>query len=1482
MMRLLQLFLVLSSVVILAITSPFADALENNEHLVTKQLVAAKNPALCEESCRMDDNCEAFYILNPQESKVAAWPCYKLTKTMRTLVTTFPQAFFQSTKGCYGVKVHSASKKPDSSMKKTMHGEELRRRAVYLVDKQLVVTSKTLLTQSKQFIKGCSYSISLWVWIWNKTPKSQSFQAVFSSHETYPNVGNNRTLLPAIVYNVGQGRDKDKFFFSMARGRHSEDFLGIWAGKVKYQEWTHLAMTVEGNMMKLYQDGKFLDYLQLDFTVSTSTSKTSDGTEAEKRDDREIVQRCPVDNDHIMMTRCVEANATDNRKLEWGHLQKSLTPRIPNVVMWIGGSRKKEARMTGMLQDVLLFENTVLTAEDISLLIQDVRPATSHSSFNKLLEFYSEDHHAYGMCESRWHGNFYEMMAWRICPEEVCGEVCFTAAFLGQASLDAKVVSAMQTKLLMKGKNESSTAVDITEAQNGKNDKPTSVFIPDIGYIKPLDHRTIQMKHEKKASSLSLSIGKKMLKEAMKSLKLDYFIDVIEQQWDILQNKTLIKKSLEFLYEDNNNRTINNSTLLNAKIETDVVTARLQQWMMDHKQDGYYLQDREGKVQGLYKLAMSILQGQHAAQYFQAFNNSFSAWGSNATEMSQASLSLAAMMADEIFSNTAQNMEGDTAWNFEYYKHLSQPIFLALGNRMGIEGDIVAFSGKDVLKKLSEKGYTLPPIKAIKDCINTSFHHTVDSASSHEKILERIAQHSFPSFSSNNTSLFLDLLDKLIGENSVKSDHNNKAEIELSLSGKGVAWGKPLSGEASRKKQRASGLILSKSDNYLNFIRQKNVFDSFLSITGPKLQHALQHSTEAMDVINILKQGIEDDYFEAVYSESTSFVETENPTKGQANTLAAASYYFPIAQYVTAHYGISHAGVGVLEEVRLMVSKGKVQGYAGEDDSSHQLSEFDALAGDAEAQAWLGKKYFWGLGGLQRNEHMAREWFERAAAQNHPEGLYNLGCFYANGQGGVARDAPRAMEFFRRAANAEKPFFMAVNAVAQHYMSDKNERNYTLAKEYLLKAANMGSDDALFSLATIAREGLAGAVDIPLSVFYLSKASSNGHMRSLSFLSHGLYDANSWYSQFGREQLASLRNQVLLSALNRSTIQDEHSSSNQTNVSIKKESDFAFKNSSELWNNAIEFLTKKNGNAKLNKLSTKIPQQYNSSEPIHIVLRDGHVVKLPYPIGSSQISDGMQQHTDPEASLAILRYLSQMSYRTADLSHSALKAFIQEENKILAVKLFEEAADLGLASAQENSAFLFEKLREEICLNNSNSNTSNSDLDASSSCSQFFETLAMRRWLQLAKVGEPFALRKVAERILRNYQANGPHSISKSDSVTSMVSLSTTLNHSIDKPLAILQDFTVEHAVEFLAIAARMGSTESLVDLGWLIHDGVGNRTGNSSKAMEIFKIALQMETLGSYNILNSYLVQQRKESLGKFRNIHISSFFSYKLLNVP
>ena len=85
---------------------------------------------------------------------------------------------------------------------------------------------------------------------------------------------------------------------------------------------------------------------------------------------------------------------------------------------------------------------------------------------------------------------------------------------------------------------------------------------------------------------------------------------------------------------------------------------------------------------------------------------------------------------------------------------------------------------------------------------------------------------------------------------------------------------------------------------------------------------------------------------------------------------AVAAYYFPVTQYVTSHLGMVETGVGHLEDI--ILSEGDLLGHTGADDELQVHNEAEAEGGDPATQPWLGRKYFWGLGGLGPDIRTAR------------------------------------------------------------------------------------------------------------------------------------------------------------------------------------------------------------------------------------------------------------------------------------------------------------------------------------------------------------------------------------------------------------------------------------------------------------------------------------------------------------------------------
>jgi len=518
---------------------------------------------------------------------------------------------------------------------------------------------------------------------------------------------------------------------------------------------------------------------------------------------------------------------------------------------------------------------------------------------------------------------------------------------------------------------------------------------------------------------------------------------------------------------------------------------------------------------------------------------------------------------------------------------------------------------------------------------------------------------------------------------------------------------------------------------------------------------------------------------------------------------AALAHYFPVMQYVTAHFGILETGVGVLEDVR--ISSNDFLGQHGEEDDLHVYNENEAQAGDAEAQMWLGKRHFWGLGGVDPNPVIARRYFENAAAQGNVEGLYNLGVFAANGQAGAPQNQENALDYFLRAANPadpnQQPFPMAVHAVGQHYLSSGKHQNISLAKEYFLKAANLHSADGHFAYAMLLRDGHDGnEIDVPQIVHHLAEAITLGHVRSANFLAHGLADPESWLAQYGRQEEAKERA--------RASFILEHPGE-ELPQKLKETND----SSSSSSDNVVTSQWK-----------------YNKSESITITL-PLEIVALPKQLGRG---------SPCVPALQLMKHISDYNYRSNDVTRAALDAYL-EGDLWLALELYDEAADLGVPSAQENAAFLYEELAKRECASSSsttasaliqqlmdslmkpltNDSSSNKNVNSfgnssgnvprlpiladTSKCSLYFAKQAARRWTQLANSGDFLAKREIADRV---YAGREPF------------------------------DRNLTQAALLYTFAAEQGDVVSLMSLGWVFGLGGPGVNKNLTCAKSLFTTA--------------------------------------------
>ncbi|MFN7164365.1 MAG: tetratricopeptide repeat protein [Hyphomonas sp.] len=151
------------------------------------------------------------------------------------------------------------------------------------------------------------------------------------------------------------------------------------------------------------------------------------------------------------------------------------------------------------------------------------------------------------------------------------------------------------------------------------------------------------------------------------------------------------------------------------------------------------------------------------------------------------------------------------------------------------------------------------------------------------------------------------------------------------------------------------------------------------------------------------------------------------------------------------------------------LDRGMALGKAGDLEAAFPLIRAAAEAGIADAQYTLGTMYTHGQGTAQ-SKATAREWYRRAAAQDHVEALYNLGLHHDHGIE-MEPDRATALEFYDRAStlgHAEA----AYNAGHILFMGDGVEEDMPRGVKYFEAAAKRGLGNAYLALGWAHEFGL--------------------------------------------------------------------------------------------------------------------------------------------------------------------------------------------------------------------------------------------------------------------------------------------------------------------------------------------------------------------------------------------------------------------------
>ncbi len=163
--------------------------------------------------------------------------------------------------------------------------------------------------------------------------------------------------------------------------------------------------------------------------------------------------------------------------------------------------------------------------------------------------------------------------------------------------------------------------------------------------------------------------------------------------------------------------------------------------------------------------------------------------------------------------------------------------------------------------------------------------------------------------------------------------------------------------------------------------------------------------------------------------------------------------------------------------------------YIGQDwEVAQRYAETAAAGGNIEAAMLAGMIARDGLTG-EPDYATAVQWFRRAATQEAPVALYQLGLLARLGDTSLGLGSPRS--WFERAARAGH-----VNAMVAYALELKNSpvpQDARPAREWAERAAHLGSPEGMYQLAQMLDAGIGGAADSAGARAWYERAASNRH-----------------------------------------------------------------------------------------------------------------------------------------------------------------------------------------------------------------------------------------------------------------------------------------------------------------------------------------------------------------------------------------------------
>lgn len=169
--------------------------------------------------------------------------------------------------------------------------------------------------------------------------------------------------------------------------------------------------------------------------------------------------------------------------------------------------------------------------------------------------------------------------------------------------------------------------------------------------------------------------------------------------------------------------------------------------------------------------------------------------------------------------------------------------------------------------------------------------------------------------------------------------------------------------------------------------------------------------------------------------------------------------------------------------------RGMELGKAGDVDAAFPLIRSAAEAGLAQAQFTLGTMYTHGQG-VAQSKAMAREWYHKAAAQDHAEAIYNIGLHYDQGLE-IEQNLATALSYYER-ASALGHGEAAYNAGHILFMGDGVEEDMARGLTFFQTAAKASLGAAHLALGWAYEFGLGADQNYRLANMNYTLAELNG------------------------------------------------------------------------------------------------------------------------------------------------------------------------------------------------------------------------------------------------------------------------------------------------------------------------------------------------------------------------------------------------------